>query len=91
MKKNIAIVLCLALALSLEGCSKKTDKDNMLDDVEKLSSELQGKSRVEVHEVLGEPDRELSGLDGEIYYNSENKSVIILYLQNEVFRVHSDN
>lgn len=89
MRKIVTLVLCLVLALSLVGCSKKMDKNTMLNDVEKLSSELQGKSRTEVHEVLGEPDGELFGLDGEIYYNSEDKSVIILYLENEVFRVHS--
>lgn len=83
LMKKIAISLIVLMAvMCLCSCKNDSSGTHLIEDIEKLSTELQGMSQAEVHELLGEPVGELSGFWGDIYQNSEKQSVIVYYDEN---------
>lgn len=82
MKKVAISLIVLMAVMCLCSCKNNSSETHLIEDIEKLSTELQGMSQAEVHEFLGEPVGELSGFWGDIYQNSEKQSVIVYYDEN---------
>lgn len=79
-RKSTFLITFLVIAiLCLCGCKGTPDRDTLIGNVKMLDSEVRDKTEEEVHDILGEPSGNLSGFWGEIYTNSENKSVVIYY------------
>jgi hypothetical protein len=85
--KNTILTLLLVLALCLSACTKPAGSGPLIDDFERLTAELQGKTVTEVHDLLGEPSGMLSGMYGDVYQDSEGRSIIIYYDENGVVEV----
>ncbi len=76
MKTLVAFICTLVTALngydSIIGSS-------LIDDIDVFNECCSGMSYNMVHELLGEPPGGLSGLCGDIYFNSNDEAVIIYY------------
>lgn len=82
MKKIVISLIVLMAVMCLCSCRNDSSRTHLIEDIEKLSTELHGMSQAEVHELLGKPVGELSGFWGDIYQNSEKQSVIVYYDEN---------
>ena len=82
MKKNIALIMALMIALCLVGCSSKNDVPTLEDvrtyTVEDLEIYMRGLSREQFIEAWGEPDGQGSGfwLD---YWHLDDVNTIAIY------------
>lgn len=73
MKKIVISLIVLMAVMCLCSCKNDSSGTHLIEDIEKLSTELQGMSQAEVHKFLGEPVGQLSGFWGDIYQNSEKQ------------------
>lgn len=85
MKKVFAMILfCLLLA----GCHEELQIRELstVADIprEELVKEWKGRSREDFHEAWGEPDGQLSGLDGEIWEFAPGSNLFLYFENNKV-------
>lgn len=86
MKKILALFLGVIMLFSFAGC--KSEK-SLLDDVDKLSKKIEGKTSEQVEKILGTPESVLSGLYGDCYTNTKGNAVVIYYSpEGKVTEVH---
>ena len=54
MKKIVISLIVLMAVMCLCSCKNDSSGTHLIEDIEKLSTELQGMSQAEVHKFLGE-------------------------------------
>ena len=87
MKKMIALVLCLVLALSMVGCSKNNDSLPSLSQVAEMEDEAELNSyitkytKAELSDAWGEPN-ESSKME-DVWYIDENTKLVVNYHNND--------
>ncbi len=91
MKKYVALLLAVVLALSLVGCAKPDEDVMTLKELNSFRTEkgytaewfledLEGIHLEDIHQVWGKPDGTLSGFWGESWYLDETKTAkVTLY------------
>ncbi len=77
MKTLVAFICTLVTALS--GYNSIIDSSSLINDIDAFNECCYGMSYNTVHMLLGEPSGGLSGLWGDIYFNSNDEAVIIYY------------
>ncbi len=77
MKRKHLVMILLFLVLCLGSCQKSGKA--FLNDTKKLMDTVKGKTFEEIHELLGEPDAQLSGFFGDVYSVSSGLEIVFYY------------
>lgn len=78
MKAFAAALICTVF-ITAGGSKPYTDPCALLDDLDEFNDNYIGMSVNTVHVLLGKPSGGLSGMWGDIYFDSDNEAVIIYY------------